>query len=156
MKTLAAALPLALLVATVAHAGSRDVLHQAELISRQVNSEIAFQSDADQYGQSDRWVFSPVSGKGDCEDYAFTKVKRMEAAGIPARVAICVNAGQTPHAVTLINDGSREWVLDSATRKTSNPERERLRVMYGIAKDSYTCQRWVEASALGKELHAGQ
>jgi predicted transglutaminase-like cysteine proteinase len=51
-------------------------------INRAVNWEIAYERDIDQYGVSERWAI-PENDKGDCEDYALEKRRRLLAAGWP-------------------------------------------------------------------------
>lgn len=88
-------------------------------INDEVNNQIRYMTDMEQYGVSEKWVVSPSSNRGDCEDYALTKLSRLVRAGIPsARCNIYVvyivsgdGAGQN-HAVLVID---RRWVLDNMT-----------------------------------------
>ena len=52
--------------------------------NRQVNLELRFAFDRDQYGAPDFWTVAK-SGAGDCEDYALTKRRRLIEAGIDPR-----------------------------------------------------------------------
>lgn len=87
-------------------------LEQATIINRAVNSQIIYQTDVEQYGVSDRWVVNPVSGKGDCEDYALTKVDRLKSQGIASRVAVCMKR-EGPHAVALVDVAGETYALDN-------------------------------------------
>ena len=53
-------------------------------INRQVNDAITYTSDMDNYGVPEKWVLEPANGKGDCEDYALTKMERLRALHFPA------------------------------------------------------------------------
>lgn len=88
-------------------------LEQATIINRAVNSQITYQTDEGQYGVSDRWVVNPVSGKGDCEDYALTKIERLKSQGIQARVGVCVKPDGEVHAVALMQSDGETYALDN-------------------------------------------
>lgn len=93
-------------------------LEIAKRINHQVNREIRYMTDREQYGVADFWIHEPASGFGDCEDYALTKFKRLITAGIPRkRMGIYVvwaffNGYREGHAVLVIDD---RWVLDNVT-----------------------------------------
>lgn len=89
------------------------ILEQATIIQRQVNASISFQSDLEQYGERDRWVVDPASGRGDCEDYALTKQRRLAQVGIPSTVGVCITYTGVAHAVAVVPDGQERWVLDN-------------------------------------------
>ncbi len=85
-------------------------------INREINNQIAYKPDADQYGVSDYWII-PESGRGDCEDYALLKRKRLMEAGFnpgDLRMATCWTETGGYHAVLVVvsEDGSW-WVLDN-------------------------------------------
>jgi predicted transglutaminase-like cysteine proteinase len=52
-------------------------------INRLVNDGIQGESDGDHYGIADYWVMMPADGKGDCEDYALTKIFLLGQSGFP-------------------------------------------------------------------------
>jgi predicted transglutaminase-like cysteine proteinase len=101
-------------------------------VNATVNSRIAFVHDAEQYGLADKWVVNPA--KGDCEDFALTKIAELQAQGIPARLAICRDE-KPSHAVALVLDGGTTWVLDN-------------RLPYPIEKGNYGCKRWMRDDSL--------
>lgn len=141
MKTMTAALGAALLAGCSTMSPQMQV---AEAVSSQVNRQIEYTPDAQQYGQSDRWVVEPTSGRGDCEDYALTKAERLNAGGITTSVDICLRGdGYVAHAVAIVHDGDEEWVLDNIYPRA-------------IRRQDYTCQRWLSAATLGKEVHHGR
>lgn len=89
-------------------------------VNDEVNRLIRYRSDLDQYGEPDRWVASPASGEGDCEDYAFTKREQL------GRGRVAFVRWREPrqqrrygdHAV-LVVDG---WVLDNIERRVVSIE----------------------------------
>jgi predicted transglutaminase-like cysteine proteinase len=52
-------------------------------INRTINEAIVSESDWEHYGVEDMWVMAPVDGKGDCEDYALTKLYVLQRANFP-------------------------------------------------------------------------
>lgn len=97
-------------------------------VNRQVNGEITYLSDMENYGAQDVHVTEPKitnpagmpKGKyGDCEDYALTKRSRLQKLGIPsARMAVVlVDVPNRPisHSVLLVSaqNSFDPWVLDS-------------------------------------------
>lgn len=85
--------------------------NELRLLSRinlQVNREITYTTDPEQYGLRDYWVFEPASKKGDCEDYALTKLHRLAKAGFPVRrMAIYVvytYQTQDYHAILVVDN----------------------------------------------------
>ena len=84
-------------------------------INRTVNWEIAYERDIDQYGVSEYWAL-PESGKGDCEDFALEKRRRLLAEGWPAsdlRIAACWVENGGYHAVLVAVLDGDWWVLDN-------------------------------------------
>jgi predicted transglutaminase-like cysteine proteinase len=51
--------------------------------NRLVNASIIYTPDDVHYGVTDHWVGRPQDGKGDCEDYALTKLELLGEAGFP-------------------------------------------------------------------------
>lgn len=52
-------------------------------INAYVNAHMIPVSDQEHYGLSDFWAMAPGDAKGDCEDYALTKLFMLERAGVP-------------------------------------------------------------------------
>lgn len=94
-------------------------LHLFNTINRQVNRDIQPMTDMAQYGVAEFWVHEPASGRGDCEDYALTKFKRLIERGIPRRrMAIWVvlanpNGYWEGHAILVIDN---DLVLDNLSK----------------------------------------
>lgn len=90
--------------------GDRAVLSE---VNADVNRAIAYETDLKQYRKIEWWVVNPVSGRGDCEDYALTKRAALLARGIAESrmviwsVKLDYGAG---HAVLVVDD---ELVLDN-------------------------------------------
>ncbi len=114
----------------------------ADALNGQVNREMSYQTDAQQYGQSDRWVVSPVSGKGDCEDYALTKAAKLASARIPHTVQMCILPSGTWHAVVVVDDAGKQWVLDN-TRP------------FAVEKSDFNCKAWVPVNMGTRAIHYG-
>lgn len=50
-------------------------------INSTVNAQITFENDVEHYGR-DLWVMMPPDNRGDCDDYALTKMARLQDAGV--------------------------------------------------------------------------
>jgi predicted transglutaminase-like cysteine proteinase len=97
-------------------------------LNRRINHQIVYTSDDKQYGKSEWWAVNPKSNKGDCEDYALTKISELANANLPnvtfytVRLAVVRvtedNAkpvrGEVFHAVATWRDSNgNQWVLDN-------------------------------------------
>jgi predicted transglutaminase-like cysteine proteinase len=107
-----------------AAAFSRDD-NNAEVMLQQVNlwvnARIRFADDAGP-GRADQWsgaARSLAAGRGDCEDYALTKLQLLTAAGFDGRrlflVVVRDLVRRADHAVLVARVGSRYLVLDNMT-----------------------------------------
>lgn len=77
----------------------REVIDALEAVNSLVNDGIQPESDKDHYGVEDLWVMLPPDDKGDCEDYALTKIFYLEQIGVsPASqmklVGVVVHVGK--------------------------------------------------------------
>ncbi len=93
---------------------------QLQALNRQINRAIRPMSDQAQYGRANVWRVAPASGRGDCEDYALTKLWALIQMGEPAanmRV-LKVRVRGVPHAVLQV----RGHVLDSLSPWLNRPE----------------------------------
>jgi predicted transglutaminase-like cysteine proteinase len=91
-------------------------------INQWVNARISFADDTQTYHTQDQWSGAAQTlqrGRGDCEDYAITKMQLLAAAGIDAGNMFLVIARdlvrQADHAVLVVRDGDRMVVLDNGT-----------------------------------------
>lgn len=99
-------------------------------VNRAVNHDIAYLSDAENYGLTDKAVTEPAAHKplafgyptgryGDCEDYALTKKARLVGRGWePSRLFVVVasvpDRGESfRHAVVAVPEGSDWWILNN-------------------------------------------
>ena len=106
---------------------TKEQLATIKQINRQVNSEIVWMSDLENYGVADRRMPEPSMRKlgprslrsryGDCEDYVLTKLVRPIRAGIPksrlqmARVS--EPRARAVHLVLLVHHGPDPLILES-------------------------------------------
>ncbi|WP_221796100.1 transglutaminase-like cysteine peptidase [Aquisediminimonas sediminicola] len=91
-------------------------------INHWVNARISFADDTQTYHVQDQWAGAAQTlqrGRGDCEDYAITKMQLLEAAGIDAADMFLVISRdlvrQADHAVLVVRDAGRMVVLDNGT-----------------------------------------
>ena len=72
-------------------------------------------SDQELYGTEERWGL-PLDGRGDCEDYALEKQRRLEAAGLDASALLLTvvrKSDGTGHAVLTLRTTQGDFVLDN-------------------------------------------
>lgn len=85
-------------------------------LNASVNGAITFMSDPDNLGVEELWSF-PADCRGDCEDYALEKRRRLTEMGLPsAALTMAVVFHEVeffPHAVLLAETTRGTWVLDS-------------------------------------------
>ncbi|KQY29705.1 hypothetical protein ASD21_04150 [Caulobacter sp. Root1455] len=88
--------------------------------NRSINNAIARADDFDHDGVPDRWDLPLLDGskKGDCEDYALEKRRRLIQQGLPAEalsLAIVRTSWGEVHAVLVVDTDRGAYVLDSLT-----------------------------------------
>lgn len=86
------------------------------------NTHVRFQDDAVLYGRADYWASASETLRrraGDCEDIAILKLQMLAALGLPrADMFLTVArdlARHADHALLVVRDGNRFWLLDNAT-----------------------------------------
>jgi predicted transglutaminase-like cysteine proteinase len=87
---------------------------QAELINSQVNAQVQYKSDLEQYNRPECWVEANVFG--DCEDYALLKRQVLLKAGFSHKdlhLACCWVETSEYHCVLLCNTSKGWFVLDN-------------------------------------------
>ena len=97
--------------------GKAAALAELDRVNRQVNHEISPETDMQQYGVEDYWTI-PVSGRGDCEDYALLKRQRLMRAGWPASallMTVVFDERNEGHAVLTARTADGDFVLDNKT-----------------------------------------
>lgn len=99
-----------------------DKLATVRAINAWVNRRISYVEDADLFGRSDYWAGARETlriGKGDCEDFAITKMQLLARAGIPRDDMILTiardNVRRADHAVLMVKIGDERVMLDNAT-----------------------------------------
>lgn len=85
-------------------------------INVEVNRSTDYWSDISLYGKTELWT--EAIDKGDCEDYALAKRRRLLDLGWPIqslRLAVCMTVEQEAHAVLTVDWLGETWVLDNNT-----------------------------------------
>ncbi|MCP4075904.1 MAG: transglutaminase-like cysteine peptidase [Gammaproteobacteria bacterium] len=89
-------------------------------INTQVNNEVSFMLDIDQYNQEEFWAL-PLTGSGDCEDKALEKRHRLAKLGFPRAAMRLMIASHkkflNSHALLTIETDSGIYVMNSFTDK---------------------------------------
>jgi len=87
-------------------------------VNSQINDEITYETDMEQFGVANRWSLDAVGGYGDCKAYALAKRQALLAAGLPEgalRIAIVRTPQDELHAVLTVDTNAGNLVLDSLT-----------------------------------------
>ena len=86
------------------------------LVNKEVNKEIVFTLDRDQYGVEEYWNY-PSTGQGDCEDIALEKRARLVRKEFPRstlRLAIVLHRERlSSHCILTVETTAGTYVLDS-------------------------------------------
>jgi predicted transglutaminase-like cysteine proteinase len=88
-------------------------------INARVNREVESVTDMDHWGVAERWSY-PTDGKGDCEDYALEKRKRLIAAGFPRQsllMTVVRDKKGDGHAVLMVRTDRGDFILDNVEQK---------------------------------------
>ncbi len=95
---------------------SESVYSKLERVNDSVNEEVTFVSDWEAEGVDDVWTY-PRDCRGDCEDFALEKRRRLVEDGIPsAALALAIAFHEVklfPHAVLLVETFEGTWLLDN-------------------------------------------
>jgi predicted transglutaminase-like cysteine proteinase len=84
-------------------------------VNKAVNDEVQPLADQAHWGVSESWDY-PDDGRGDCEDYALEKRRRLIAAGFPNRVllmTVVLDENREGHAVLMVPTNRGDLVLDN-------------------------------------------
>ncbi len=90
-------------------------LRRITKINAQVNRSIEPITDLDQFGVIDRWDL-PAEGRGDCEDYALLKRRKLIEAGFPRAALLLTVVKQSNgegHSILTIKTNRGDYVLDN-------------------------------------------
>jgi len=87
---------------------------ELSVVQMRVNRQIVYATDSDNYGREEFWTYSGV--RGDCEDYALEKRRRLLAMGWP-RSALLLTAARMEngqkHLVLVAITDKGDFVLDN-------------------------------------------
>jgi predicted transglutaminase-like cysteine proteinase len=92
-----------------------DLRQVAVEVNSRVNRAIKPETDIIQYGVEEKWTL-PVSGKGDCEDYALLKKKMLLERGVaPSKLLLTVvfTPKRERHLVLVLRTSDADLVLDN-------------------------------------------
>jgi predicted transglutaminase-like cysteine proteinase len=84
-------------------------------LNARINREVEAITDEDHWGVVDRWDL-PEDGKGDCEDFALLKRKRLAEIGVPRRamlMTVVIDEENAGHAVLMIRTDRGDFILDN-------------------------------------------
>jgi len=84
-------------------------------LNTRINREIEAETDQEHWGVVDHWDL-PNDGKGDCEDYALLKRKRLAELGVPRRamrMTVVIDEENAGHAVLMIRTDRGDFILDN-------------------------------------------
>ncbi|AMJ60430.1 transglutaminase-like cysteine peptidase [Bosea sp. PAMC 26642] len=84
-------------------------------LNTRINREIEAVTDQDHWGVVDRWDL-PEDGKGDCEDFALLKRKRLVEAGVSRRallMTVVIDEDNAGHAVLMVRTDRGDFILDN-------------------------------------------
>jgi len=93
---------------------SPDRMTELDRINRQVNKEIEPATDFEIYGQTEYWTIPTT--RGDCEDYALLKRKRLLARGWPSSALLLTVVRDEKgegHAVLTARTSQGDFILDN-------------------------------------------
>jgi predicted transglutaminase-like cysteine proteinase len=89
------------------------------LINSQVNGDILPVTDAEHYGMTEKWTY-PDDGRGDCEDYALLKRRKLIERGWPASsllITVVRDQKNEGHAVLTVHTSAGDLILDNVHDK---------------------------------------
>jgi predicted transglutaminase-like cysteine proteinase len=91
-------------------------LAELEQLNKDINRAIEPTTDLDLYGVTEFWTIP--TNKGDCEDYALLKRKKLIEAGWPIGallMTVVLDEKNEGHAVLTVRLGSGDYILDNKT-----------------------------------------
>jgi predicted transglutaminase-like cysteine proteinase len=122
-----------------------------EAINTRVNSAIVPITDMEHWGVIERWDLAE-DGKGDCEDFALLKRKRLIEAGLPRRallMTVVIDEEQAGHAVLMVRTDAGDLILDNKTHQIK-PWGETPYVY--VKRESQAAQGWVMLGGAGSAV----
>ncbi|MEJ1159476.1 transglutaminase-like cysteine peptidase [Prosthecomicrobium sp. N25] len=116
---------------------------ELERVNREVNRSITYVTDQKYLGVEEFWSY-PIDGKGDCEDMALLKRKKLQELGWPRSsllMTVVVAYNGEWHAVLTVETDQGYLVLDNMTDAILPPEQTRHRFFSSQSRE--TPNRWV-------------
>jgi predicted transglutaminase-like cysteine proteinase len=77
-------------------------------VNTDVNKSITYRAEGK---KKDKWQYNPAFG--DCEDYAYTKMIRLNQHGVPFTAMRLARGLNGTHMVLIVYVGNRQYVLDN-------------------------------------------
>ena len=131
--------------------GDKALRRLVDTVNREVNREIVQATDREIYGVSERWTL-PTAGRGDCEDLAMEKMRRLLNHGLSAErlsMAIVLGPRGDNHAVLLVRLDDGVLVLDSLTHRLKQLDDSGYHLLARQASDDRA--RWILADRFANE-----
>jgi predicted transglutaminase-like cysteine proteinase len=94
-------------------------LSELKRVNDQVNTAVVPVTDLEHYGKVDWWTY-PADGKGDCEDYALEKRRRLIALGWPEStllITVVRDQNNEGHAILTVRTDEGDFILDNQLRE---------------------------------------
>jgi predicted transglutaminase-like cysteine proteinase len=88
-------------------------------VNARVNRDVEAVTDMDHWGVAEKWSY-PTDGKGDCEDYALEKRRRLMEAGWPRQallITVVRDRKGDGHAVLMVRTDRGDFILDNQEAK---------------------------------------
>lgn len=101
-----------------------DLRDKCARINAQVNTDVTYFGDPQNYGVPDYWTEVRGRGIGDCEDYALTKRRLLLEAGVSHDVIffdVCLDETGQGHAVLRVRLDDTDVVLDNRQPSLATP-----------------------------------
>lgn len=120
--------PTASLMSLVEPVSGLSRARQMLFVQSVVQRTLGYRQDREMWGEPDYWASAAETlsrGGGDCEDLAIVKYQALLALGFnPADMVLSVgrDLSRGDHALLLVRDAGRWWVLDDALPRPVRPE----------------------------------
>jgi predicted transglutaminase-like cysteine proteinase len=116
-------------------------------VTTEVNLGFIYEEDISHYGMDDWWEYPTVDGKGDCEDFALEKKRRLIAMGYPQsalRLALvrAAKKGEADHVVLVVFTSNTNLVLDIRDNNAHWPNQTPYKFLY--VQSSTDPREWVQ------------
>lgn len=106
----------------MANSNIKNSYNLALSINKQVNAQVTYKTDLEQYGTLENWCLPDVFG--DCEDYAILKYHLLIDAGWPSDklgLCICYMPDGQGHCVLWVDTDRGSFILDNNFDYLVNP-----------------------------------